>query len=138
MGLDLLIKFFSSKATYRSFILPMRGVSWKEAQILMLDATTFLPLSTIHIIKSVYHGIEKLDNFFNQWRYTYNVPAFLAGDSLYQWEEIYGNIHQFQKLSSGRILALGSSWNTFSHEIIYDSVSFILSSDDLAENWDTL
>lgn len=114
------------------------GVSWKEAQISMLDAITFLPISTIQLIKSVYDGIEKLDNFFNQWRYTFNMPTFLAGDSLYQWEEVYGNIHQFQKLSSGRILALGSSWNALFYEIISDSVSFILSSDDLAENWDTL
>ncbi|MCU0407041.1 MAG: YCF48-related protein [Ignavibacteriaceae bacterium] len=114
------------------------GNTWNEAQVSMSDARTFLPISLSQIIKSVYGGIKKLDNFFNNWRYTYNTPTFLAGDSLYQWEELYGDIHQFQKLNSGRILALGSSWNAFNYGIISDSVSFILKSDDSGETWDTL
>ena len=114
------------------------GDNWEEAQITMNDARSFLPISLSQMIKSVDDGIQKLDNFFNQWRYTYDIPTFLVGDSLYQWEELYGSIHQFQKLNSGRILAIGSSLNAFYHEIISDSVSYILKSDDMGENWDTL
>ena len=114
------------------------GSSWEEAQISMYDARTFLPLSLSQMIKSVDDGIKKLDNFFNEWRYTYNIPTFLVGDSMYQWEELYGSIHQFQKLNSGRLLAMGSSWNALYYGIISDSVSFILKSDDSADSWDTV
>jgi photosystem II stability/assembly factor-like uncharacterized protein len=114
------------------------GSTWNEAQISMSDARTFLPISLSQMIKSVSDGIKKLDNFFNDWRYTYNTPTFLTGDSLYQWEELYGYIHQFKKLDNGRILALGSSLNAFYYGIISDSVSYILSSDDSGDNWDTL
>jgi len=114
------------------------GNTWNEAQISMSDARTFLPISISEMIKSVDDGIKKLDNFFNQWRYTYDIPTFLVGDSLYQWEELYGSIHQFQKLNSEKILAIGSSLNAFYNGIISDSVSYILNSDDMGENWDTL
>jgi len=134
---------FASNNIYLNSIEPFiyttnGGNTWHEAQISMSDARTFLPISLSQIIKSVYDGIKKLDNFFNNWRYTYNTPTFLVGDSLYQWEELYGDIHQFQKLNSGRILALGSSWNAFNYGIISDSVSLILKSDDSGETWDTL
>ncbi len=114
------------------------GNNWEEAQISMSDARTFLPISLNQMIKSVDEGIKKLDNFFNDWRYTYNIPTFLMGDSLYQWEELYGNVHQFQKLNGGRLLAMGSSLNAFYNGVISDSVSFILKSDDSGDSWDTL
>jgi photosystem II stability/assembly factor-like uncharacterized protein len=47
------------------------GTTWDEAQISMSDARTFLPISISEMIKSVDDGIKKLDNFFNQWRYTW-------------------------------------------------------------------
>ena len=50
----------------------------------------------------------------------------------------YGDILQFQQLSSGRILALGSSWRAKNSGLISDSLSFILKSDDLGRSWDTL
>ena len=50
----------------------------------------------------------------------------------------YGDIKQFQKLNSGRILALGSSWRAFQINFITDSVAFILYSDDNGSTWDSL
>ena len=50
----------------------------------------------------------------------------------------YSDIRQFEKLNSGRILALGSSWSAFQANVITDSVSFILFSDDNGNTWDSL
>ena len=99
------------------------------------DALTFLPLSTSEIIKSGDQGtISKLDNFFGLWSERYRIPRYFDWDMGVP----YGDIKQFEKLNSGRILALGSSWAAFQYNIITDSVAFILYSDDNGSTWDSL
>jgi photosystem II stability/assembly factor-like uncharacterized protein len=113
-----------------------RGLNWNEGNVYMGDALTFVPLSLSNILKSsMYDGtINKLDNFFGNWVEAYRIPYFLDDDLFAP----YGDILQFQQLSNGRILALGSSWRAKNANVISDSVSFILKSDDLGSSWDTL
>jgi photosystem II stability/assembly factor-like uncharacterized protein len=112
------------------------GISWKEGNTYMGDALAFIPLSESSIIKSsLLEGtISKLDNFFGNWEEVYRIPYFFDTDVYVP----YGDILQFHRLSSGRILALGSSWKAKNSGVASDSLSFILNSDDNGSSWDTL
>lgn len=111
------------------------GSYWQSTYLGTSDALTFLPLSTSEIIKSGDQGtISKLDNFFGLWSERYRIPTYFDWDI----DVPYGDIKQFEKLNSGRILALGSSWAAFQYNIITDSVAFILYSDDDGSTWDSL
>ncbi len=113
-----------------------KGNSWSYSNINISDATTFLPLSTTSIIKSTdYPGtIQKLDNFWINWKVTYSFPEFLYDD----YVSPFGKIKQFQKLSNNEIYALGSNNYAKQYGIINDSISIILVSKDLGDTWDTL
>ncbi len=111
------------------------GSYWQSTYLGTSDALTFLPLSTSEMIKSGDQGtISKLDNFFGLWSERYRIPTYFEWDI----DVPYGDIRQFEKLNSGRILALGSSWKAFQVNAIADSVAFILYSDDNGSTWDTL
>ena len=111
------------------------GSYWQSTFLGTSDALTFLPLSTSEIIKSGDQGtISKLDNFFGLWSERYRIPTYFEWDI----DVPYGDIRQFEKLNSGRILALGSSWNAFQANVITDSVAFILYSDNNGSTWDSL
>ncbi len=112
------------------------GLHWQQGSVLISDALTFLPLSMSLILKSsMYSGtIQRLDNFFGNWNETYRIRYFFDIDVPVP----YGEIIQFQRLPSGRILALGNSGNARKKGILFDSVSFILSSDNDGGTWDTL
>jgi len=111
------------------------GSTWSSTYLGTSDAVTILPLSTSSIIKSTNEGtIEILDNFWGQWSQRYIMP-FYFGDDYYA---PYGNIKDFYKFNSGRILALGSSFAAFYYSSISDSVAFILFSDNNGLSWDTL
>jgi photosystem II stability/assembly factor-like uncharacterized protein len=80
------------------------GSYWQSNNLGTSDALTFLPLSTSEIIKSGDQGtISKLDNFFGLWSERYRMPTYFEWDI----DVPYGDIKQFEKLNSGRILALG-------------------------------
>jgi len=113
-----------------------KGNSWNYSNINIGDAITFLPLSTTSIIKATdYPGtIQKLDNFWINWKITYSFPVFRCDD----YVSPYGKIKQFQKLSNNEIFALGSNNYAKQCGIIKDSISFILVSKDLGDTWDTL
>lgn len=111
------------------------GDEWQSTGIGISDALTFLPLSISEIIKSGDQGtISRLDNFFGLWSERYRIPQYFNWDIFVP----YGDIRQFEKLNSGRILALGSSWRAFQANVIQDSVAFLLYSDDNGITWDTL
>jgi len=111
------------------------GSYWQSTYLGTSDALTFLPLSTSEMIKSGDQGtISKLDNFFGLWSERYRIPTYFEWDI----DVPYGDIRQFEKLNSNRILALGSSWIAFEHNVISDSVAFILYSDDNGSTWDSL
>ena len=111
------------------------GSYWQSTYLGTSDALTFLPLSTSEMIKSGDQGtISKLDNFFGLWSERYRIPTYFEWDI----DVPYGDFRQFEKLSSGRILALGSSWRAFQANVITDSVAFILFSDDNGSTWDSL
>ena len=120
----------------RDFIFTTDGGGyWQSTYLGTSDALTFLPLSTSEIIKSGDQGtISKLDNFFGLWSERYRMPTYFEWDI----DVPYGDIKQFEKLNSGRILALGSSWKAFQVNVITDSVAFILYSDDNGSTWDSL
>ena len=111
------------------------GNEWQTSYIGLSDALTFLPLSNSEIIKSGDQGtIAKLDNFYGLWSEKYRMSVFIDWDIYAP----FGDIKQFEKLNSGRILALGSSWRAFQYNVISDSVAFLLFSDDDGSSWDTL
>ena len=131
-----IISPFSYIGDSQDFIFTTDGGSyWQSTYLGTSDALTFLPLSTSEIIKSGDQGtISKLDNFFGLWSERYRMPTYFEWDI----DVPYGDIKKFQKLNSGRILALGSSWKAFQVNFITDSVAFILFSDDNGNTWDTL
>ncbi|RPI65082.1 MAG: T9SS C-terminal target domain-containing protein [Ignavibacteriales bacterium] len=115
------------------------GDTWNESGTALWGALTFLPISENRMIQATNYGIQTLNNFYGNWQTTYNIPTFLAGDTLYyQWEEAYGSIFEFDLLNNGNILAIGNSWNARYYNQLSDSVSFILRSIDSGESWDTL
>ena len=113
------------------------GNSW-EKQYLTLDGTTQLPISDQLILRASDNGdIFLLDNFFNDWRQVFVQPMFF--DSLVKYTYLpYGHIIQFKKLISGRILALDNNDMAGYYNILNDSLSVILKSDDFGSSWDTL
>ncbi|MFO7525652.1 MAG: YCF48-related protein, partial [Ignavibacteriaceae bacterium] len=111
------------------------GDNWSATFLGTSDAMTFLPLSASAILKSNESGtISLLDNFWGQWSERYIIPYYSGGGL----PSPYGDIKEFEKLPSERILALGSSWNAFQNYVITDSAAFILFSDDSGLSWDTL
>ncbi len=112
------------------------GLHWNEGNSYTGDALAFIPLSETSILKSSLNEgtISKLDNFYGNWEEVYRIPYFVDTDVSVP----YGDILQFHQLSSGRILALGSCWRAKNSNVISDSLSFILKSDDLGSSWDTL
>ena len=111
------------------------GNFWQSTFIGVNTALTFFSISESELLQSNEEGeILKLDNFFGLWEEKYIVPKFFDWDIYVP----YGDIRQFEKLNSGRMLALGSSWRAFEYDIISDSVSFLLYSDDNGNTWDTL
>jgi photosystem II stability/assembly factor-like uncharacterized protein len=114
------------------------GNTWNESQTALWGALTFLPISSTRMIQSVGTSIQTLNNFYGNWQTTYSVPTFLVGDSLYQWEEYYGNVFQFELLDNGNVLAIGNSFMAKYYNQISDSISFILKSIDGGDSWDTL
>jgi photosystem II stability/assembly factor-like uncharacterized protein len=113
------------------------GNTWQESQIALWSANTFLPVSSNILIKAG-SNIQTLNNFFGGWQTTFTQPTFIIGDSLWFEEYSYGSIFQLEKLDDNSILALGNSWQARAHNIITDSVSFILKSTDNGQSWDTL
>ena len=111
------------------------GNFWQSTFLGVNTALTFFPISESELLQSNDEGkILKLDNFYGLWEEKYSVPEFFDWDIYIP----YGDIRQFEKLNSGRMLALGSSWRAFEYNIISDSVSFLLYSDDNGNTWDTL
>ena len=111
------------------------GENWSATYLGTSDAITFIPVSTTAILKSNDMGsIAQLNNFWGQWSQRYLIPYFDVG----YLPSPYGDIKDFERLPSGRILALGSSWRAFENFIITDSVAFVLFSDDSGSSWDTL
>jgi photosystem II stability/assembly factor-like uncharacterized protein len=116
------------------------GENWRHQNITLNHGTPFLPLSESIMIKSTPDGeIFLLDNFYNYWDTTYVFKSFILSDFEFgNYEVPYGYITQFEKLPSKRILALGINKYAFSNEMIKDSLSLILKSDDEGTSWDTL
>ena len=115
------------------------GETWNNHEIEIANKPSFMPISETRILKSTYEGtISLLDNFFNEWQTTYYFPTFI--DTCFDCgfnEMPYGMITQFEKLNSGSLLALGVNNNAYNAQIIDDSLSIILKSTDLGNNWDT-
>ena len=118
-----------------------RGDTWEKQSISLADAYTFLPVTESVILKATKSGkILRLDNFYNIWEEVYAAPTFIIppegcfGTRI----EPYGYINKFIKFASGRILSFGTSDFAKARNVIKDSITYILKSDDTGKTWDTL
>ena len=115
------------------------GEIWQTVNIGNLgsvyDNPIFLPISNSELLETTNTSglIERLDNFYGNWKIVYKMPSYFDVDIYAP----YGGILQFQKLGN-KILALGSSYNAQRNGILSDSISFILESYDNGLTWDTL
>ncbi|KAA3617690.1 MAG: T9SS C-terminal target domain-containing protein [Calditrichaeota bacterium] len=113
------------------------GNNWEEQNI-TLDGTAYLPISEQLIFKSSETGdIFSLNNFFNKWTQIFTQPMFY--DSVYYNTYFpYGHFIQFEKLLSGKILALGNNDIAYDYTILDDSLSVIIETNNFGASWDTL
>ena len=118
-----------------------RGENWSVQSIQTSDASDFLPISeTISLKSTRYSGsILRLDNFYNSWDTVYQTKQFELYDSEFGAITYdYGYVKRLSFLPNRKIIALGTSEDAYHHNIISDSVSFLLESNDLGLSWDTL
>lgn len=118
-----------------------RGETWASQTIYLTDANTFMPATKSVILKATNGGkIMRLDNFYNTWEEVYAAPTFIIPPEGCFGTRIqpYGHINKFMKFPSGRILAFGTSELAKARNVIKDSISYILKSDDTGKTWDTL
>jgi photosystem II stability/assembly factor-like uncharacterized protein len=140
--------FITSKSSDDFFYSKDLGESWDKKKISTGDAVAVLPFSENIIVKSVYYGIARLNNFYNNWELVYRMPfytdtAFIADNfsrlnKVNDYDVPYGTINKFQKLPSGNVIALADNGTAFNYQVIKDSLSFILRSKDSCLTWDTL
>lgn len=114
------------------------GETWNENDVSIYTVNSFLPVSQSVLLKATTGSIQRLDNFYNDWKITYNIPTFTDSGYDYTSIEPYGSIKKLLKLDNGNIIALGTNENAFYHNILDDSLSYILKSKDLGLTWDTL
>jgi len=116
------------------------GETWNLQSLTVSSIHDFLPLSESVSLKSTWDGkIQRLDNFYNNWETVYELPTYSRYDP--EFGEIiysYGNIASFEKITNNKIFALGLNVNAFYDDIIKDSLSFLLKSEDAGISWDTL
>ena len=116
------------------------GENWRVEKLSLTRAEDIIPISNKVILQSDWDGnILRLDNYFNQWDTTYQMPEFVInnpelGDPSFS----YGYFTEFELLPSGNILALGLYQYASDAEIIGDSVNILLKSSDEGLTWDTL
>jgi photosystem II stability/assembly factor-like uncharacterized protein len=114
------------------------GETWDRHPVSIFPVNSFLPLSQSLMLKATIEGIQRLDNFFDLWETTFQVPTF--ADSGEDFIEIipFGSIIKLNKMNNGMLTALGRNENAYNHGIMDDSISYILKSEDSGLNWDTL
>ncbi len=116
------------------------GENWEVQPLDISSIHDFLPLNENISLKSTWAGqIQRLNNFYNNWDTVYSFPTFTVFDIEFgNYEVSYGYISEFEKLSSDEIITLGINYSAFENNIIDDSLSFLLKSNNSGLTWDTL
>lgn len=116
------------------------GDNWEVQPLDVSGIYDFIPLSESVSLKSTWNGqIERLNNFYNKWDTVYSLPTFSVEDPEFgEYKVSYGEIIKFEKISQNEIIALGRNSNAFENEILFDSLSFLLRSNDTGLSWDTV
>lgn len=115
------------------------GETWNEHPLSITPVNSFLPINETIMLKATVEGkIQRLDNFFDLWETTFQVQTYI--DSGYDYIEIvpFGSIKKLSKMNNGMLTALGTNENAYYHQIMDDSLSYILNSEDYGLSWDTL
>ncbi|WKZ70116.1 MAG: T9SS type A sorting domain-containing protein [Melioribacteraceae bacterium] len=118
------------------------GESWVMHSFSIQGFLDFLPVTRGILLQSDYNGnILRLDNFFDEWDTTYQLPKFLITINYPAYDEIYysyGAIDGFTKLPSGDIIANAYYYNALNFGIITDSVNVLFKSSDLGVTWEII
>lgn len=115
------------------------GETWSESAVAINPFELFLPLSESLCLKATFEGkIERLDNFFNSWVTTYMMPTFNGYIGYTPVEMPYGKISNLLKLPSNKIIALCDNSAAQTYGVKNDSITYLISSEDLGISWDTV
>ncbi|SMO54899.1 T9SS type A sorting domain-containing protein [Gracilimonas mengyeensis] len=116
------------------------GESWESHPLSIYFRNNLLPITKSKILKSDYNGLIELNNsFYNVWEVVYEPPFFIDSSFHLEPKQYYGNLQQFEKAGSNRILALYPLQNAFEYGILSpDSLNLIIETDHKGTTWDTL